>query len=284
MHPEIQSPTSRAAVAWGRKPSAKRAQLWASLKGQTVVHMEDGFLRSYAPGPAFPALSWVVDEEGVHYDCTRPSQLETLLNSGQDVCVPQQDHVLQFMLQHRLSKYNHAPAHLLEETFSGEAVLVVDQTYGDLSVTYGAANTRTFQHMLQAALAENPDATIYIKTHPQTASGHKRGYLTHVPPHPRVVLLTQATNPMQLLAHMRRVYVVSSTMGFEALLMGKPVVCFGVPHHPPARGRDGCHALVGVAATNRCSMAWPTAGSTLGVCRHAALEEGAHAPIFWLAS
>ena len=229
MHPEFQSPTSHAAVAWGRKPSAKRAQLWASLTGQAVVHMEDGFLRSYAPGPAFPALSWVVDEEGVHYDCTRPSQLETLLNSTQDVSVPQQGVALQFMLQHRLSKYNHAPALLLEETCSSEAVLVVDQTYGDLSVTYGAANACTFQHMLQAALAENPDATIYLKTHPQTSSGHKRGYLTHVPPHPRVVLLTQATNPMQLLAQMRRVYVVSSTMGFEALLMGKPVVCFGVP-------------------------------------------------------
>ena len=175
MHPEIQSPTSHAAVAWGRKPSAKRAQLWASLKGQAVVHMEDGFLRSYAPGPAFPALSWVEDQQGVHYDCTRPSQLETLLNSGQDMSVPQQDDVLQFMLQHRLSKYNHAPAHLLGETFSREAVLVVDQTYGDLSVTYGAANARTFQYMLQAALAENPDATIYVKTHPQTASGQKRG-------------------------------------------------------------------------------------------------------------
>jgi capsular polysaccharide export protein len=175
----------------------------------------------------------VVDKQGVHYDCTRPSHLETLLNSSQDVSVPQQDAALQFMLQNRLSKYNHAPplnAQLLDDlSQNAQAILVVDQTYGDLSVTYGAANARTFQYMLQTALAENLCATVYLKTHPQTASGHKRGYLTHVPPHPRVVMLTHAVNPMHLLAHMSRVYVVSSTLGFEALLMGKPVVCFGVP-------------------------------------------------------
>ena len=232
--------------------------------GKAVVHLEDGFLRSYQPGAAYPALSLVVDAQGVHYDCTRPSQLETLLNSLQDVTLPLQEEALKFLLQHRLSKYNHAPlmdvrllrgyaprnddggllrgyaprndrhcerseATQARHCERSEAILVIDQTFGDLSVTYGAATPQTFQHMLQAALAENPEATVYVKTHPETSAGNKRGYLTHVPPNPRVVLLTQTTNPMQLLQHMDKVYVVSSTMGFEALLMGKPVVCFGVP-------------------------------------------------------
>ena len=245
--------------AWGRKPSATLAHVRATLLGKKVVHLEDGFLRSYQPGAAYPALALVMDEEGVHYDCTRPSQLETLLNSSHDVSVPQQEEVLQFLLQHRLSKYNHAPpldvgllrfdrndegGGLLRgyaprndghcersEAISTtkEAILVIDQTFGDLSVTYGAATPHTFQAMLQAALDDNPDATIYVKTHPETTAGTKRGYLTHTPSHPRVVKLTQAVNPMQLLQQMDKVYVVSSTMGFEALLMGKPVVCFGVP-------------------------------------------------------
>jgi capsular polysaccharide export protein len=222
------------------------------LLGKTLLHTEDGFLRSYQPGAAYPALSWVLDKQGVHYDCTRPSQLETLLNSSQDVTVPMQEEALQFLLQHRLSKYNHAPfdAGLLRSCAPrndgggllrscaprndrhgerSEAILVIDQTFGDLSVTYGAATPQTFHDMLQAALADHPDATVYVKTHPQTTAGHKRGYLTHLAPRPRVVLLTQATNPMHLLSHMDKVCVVTSTMGFEALLMGKPVVCFGVP-------------------------------------------------------
>jgi capsular polysaccharide export protein len=233
-------PPANTVFAWGRKPSVKWAALRAALLGKTLLHTEDGFLRSYQPGAAYPALSWVLDEQGVHYDCTRPSQLETLLNSSHDLVVPQQEEVLQFLLQHRLSKYNHAPpldAGLLRgyaprndrHGERSEAILVIDQTFGDLSVTYGAATPQTFHDMLQAALADNHNATVYVKTHPQTTAGHKRGYLTHLAPHPRVVLLTQATNPMHLLSHMDKVYVVTSTMGFEALLMGKPVVCFGVP-------------------------------------------------------
>ena len=254
--------TPSAVLAWGRKPSASWAAVWAAIRGMPVTHLEDGFVRSYQPGAAQPALSLVVDEIGVHYDCTRPSQLETLLNSSQDVSVPMQEEALQLLLQHRLSKYNHAPldagllrfarhdggllrcarndtlchcegrspeATLHRHGERSEAILVIDQTLGDLSVTHGAANAHTFQTMLQAALADNPNATIYVKTHPQTSSGDKRGYLTQVPEHPRVVLLTQPINPIQLLEAMDKVYVVSSTMGFEALLLNKPVVCFGMP-------------------------------------------------------
>lgn len=220
-----------AVPAWGRKRSAKWAHWWARLQRKAVVHLEDGFLRSYQPGAAQPALSVVIDDLGVHYDCTRPSRLESLLNSSQAVLMPHQDEALACLLEHQLSKYNHAPP--LDEGLlrcaPAEAILVIDQTFGDLSVQYGAATAHSFQTMLQAALDDNPHATIYLKTHPETSAGIKRGYLTHTPSHPRVVLLTQAINPLQLLAHMDKVYVVSSTLGFEALLMGKPVVCFGVP-------------------------------------------------------
>jgi capsular polysaccharide export protein len=43
------------------------------------------------------------------------------------------------------------------------------------------------------------------------------------------VVLRQAINPLSLIEQMDRVYVVTSTMGFEALLAGKPVKVFGMP-------------------------------------------------------
>ena len=85
MHNKFLNPAPQTVFAWGRKPSATLAHMRARLLGKKVVHLEDGFLRSYRPGAAYPALSLVMDEEGVHYDCTRPSQLETLLNSSQNV-------------------------------------------------------------------------------------------------------------------------------------------------------------------------------------------------------
>lgn len=230
---------SAAVVAWGRKPSAARATRKATRWGLKVLRLEDGFLRSYGTGDRFPGLSLVVDDEGIYYDSTRPSALETLLNSPQDLLCDQAQEVSrarQLLLTHQLSKYNHAPALPPETLCEGDTkrVLVVDQTYGDLSVQYGGASDATFQNMLAAALAENPGATIYVKTHPEATAGRKRGYLTGVhdsalPGGQRIVVLRSLMNPIELVGLMDRVYVVSSTMGFEALLAGKPVTCFGLP-------------------------------------------------------
>jgi capsular polysaccharide export protein len=106
---------------------------------------------------------------------------------------------------------------------------VIDQTAGDMSVTLGGACAESFMAMLRAARAENPQATIYVKTHPEVSSGRKGGYLTQVQDDERTVVLRQAINPLSLIEQMDRVYVVTSTMGFEALLAGKPVTVFGMP-------------------------------------------------------
>jgi capsular polysaccharide export protein len=133
--------------------------------------------------------------------------------------------------EHALSKYNHAPDLSAGTVCPDDVsrVLVVDQTVGDVSVSLGAASAHTFRAMLTAARRENPDATIYVKTHPEVSSGAKRGYLSTVAPDSRTVLLRDPVNPIDLMRQMDRVYVVSSTMGFEALLVGKPVSVFGIP-------------------------------------------------------
>lgn len=223
-----------AVLGWGRKPSARRAQRWARALGVPLLRMEDGFLRSFGTGERFPPLSLVFDAEGIYYDCTRASALETLLNSDADVLGANAATVARAraqLLREGLSKYNHAPALRQELLRPSDAarVLVVDQTEGDLSVSLGGADARVFRAMLAAALEENPGATIYVKTHPEAAAGRKGGYLTDVKDDARTVVLRKAVNPLSLMAHMDRVYVVTSTMGFEALLAGRAVTCFGMP-------------------------------------------------------
>src|SRR3546814_17577870 len=46
---------------------------------------------------------------------------------------------------------------------------------------------------------------------------------------PLCILFSQPISPASLLRHMDHVYVVTSQMGFEALLHGVPVTCFGMP-------------------------------------------------------
>lgn len=221
-------------AGWGLRLTTRKAVAYADKHGLPYVALEDGFLRSFGTGAHFPPLSLVVDGEGIYYDCTRPSALEHLLCSDADVLAPDARLVRQAreqLLSAGLSKYNHAPDLPGGILRSGDVqrVLVVDQTAGDMSVAKGGADAATFEAMLAAALAENPQATVYVKTHPEVSSGRKGGYLTGVQPEARTVLLRDAVNPMSLIAQMDKVYVVSSTMGFEALLSNKPVVCFGVP-------------------------------------------------------
>jgi capsular polysaccharide export protein len=222
--------------------------------GLPILRLEDGFLRSFGTGDHYPALALVADDEGIYYDSTRSSTLESLLASSIDLL---NDTAADLALAkslvrtHRLSKYNHSPdcglqirencSHcrysenkgVMAETFA-KAVLVIDQTMGDLSVALGGADATTFTLMLAAARVENPLATIYVKTHPEVTSGRKAGYLSETQDEvaangQRTVVLRQAINPLSLIEQMDRVYVVTSTMGFEALLAGKPVSVFGMP-------------------------------------------------------
>lgn len=208
---------------------------------KSVLRLEDGFLRSYGTGDRFPPLSIVVDSVGIYYDSTRPSALENLLQSDADVLAGHEALAAEArarILRHGLSKYNHAPPLAELEAALGqpllrpadrERVLVVDQTAGDLSIALGGASAATFEAMLQAALTEHPQATVYVKTHPEVSAGRKGGHFAHLHNSERVVVLRQAIEPLSLLQHMDAVYVATSTMGFEALLAGKPVTCFGAP-------------------------------------------------------
>ncbi len=221
-------------AGWGLRPGTRRVRWYARKRGLPYVALEDGFLRSFGTGEHFPPLSMVQDDAGIYYDCTRDSALERLLNSAGDVLAPNAGTVHSAraqLLQLHLSKYNHAPSLAVKALRAADTqrVLVIDQTAGDMSVALGGADAQTFQAMLAAAQAENPDATIYVKTHPEVASGRKGGYLTGVQDDAQTVVLREAVNPLSLIEQMDRVYVVTSTMGFEALLAGKPVTCFGVP-------------------------------------------------------
>ncbi|MEN8809646.1 MAG: hypothetical protein ABF291_19370, partial [Desulfobacterales bacterium] len=140
---------------------------------------------------------------------------------------------MQRIVADKLSKYNHAP--LVEEALPGhrhKKVLVVDQTFGDSSVTCGMADGVTFERMMAAAMEENPEADIVIKVHPDVVAGKKRGYLSsrsHCSS--RIHVMSADLNPLSVIEKADRVYVVTSQMGFEALLLGKPVECFGMPFY-----------------------------------------------------
>jgi len=226
-------------LSWGRSPGEVLAEKIAQRRGLPLRRIHDAFLRSFGEDSDSPALGLVADDLGIYYDSTRPSQLEALLQSdrnlldGREVALAR---AIELIQQHRLSRFNHAPPLQSGALLPGDRqrVLVVDQPREDPEVRLGAADESTFFAMLAAAKAENPQATIYIKTHTRQRVWHRQGYLSK---HQAgtdtegqaTVLLRGSVNPLELVEQMDRVYVATSHMGFEALLMGKPVTCFGLP-------------------------------------------------------
>jgi capsular polysaccharide export protein len=177
-----------------------------------------------------------VDNIGIYYDATRLSLLENILNSEgwqTPEIMQNAEMAVSLIVKHNLSKYNHAPDVPL--SLFGEKrkkrILVVDQTFNDMSVALGMADEGSFRAMYDAALKENPDADIYIKIHPDVIAGKKKGYLADIRYNEHAFLITEDVNPLSLIRLMDRVYVVTSQMGFEALLLNKPVTCFGMPFY-----------------------------------------------------
>ncbi|MFP3355094.1 capsular polysaccharide biosynthesis protein, partial [Pseudoalteromonas sp. SIMBA_153] len=62
-------------------------------------------------------------------------------------------------------------------------------------------------------------------------AGHKQGHLTQALDHPRCQIISDDINPWALLEQVDDVYVVTSQLGFEALMAGKRVHCYGLPFY-----------------------------------------------------
>lgn len=219
-------------VAWGRKPSAARSEALARKHGLPLFRIEDGFLRSVGLGHVDPPLSVVIDDLGIYYDASGPSRLEQLISAPLDNNQTQRAHdIVSLWRAARVSKYNQSretPAPV-----SGPFVLVVDQTFGDASVSYGLAEANSFARMLEAALDENPGLPVLLKIHPDVLAGTKKGYFSSLSPTQleRVRLLAEDCHPAALIQQAASIYVVTSQMGFEGLLWGKPVRTFGMPFY-----------------------------------------------------
>lgn len=220
-------------VGWGHRPSTNLPRKLAKKRNIPFVALEDGFLRSFGTGATHPTLSMVVDHRGIYYAADKPSDLELMLESSVNVLTGQGSgyaRARDLIIEHGLSKYNSAPDLIsLPGDPARPRVLVVDQTRGDASILQGMADEGSFVKMLACARQEHPTATIYIKTHPEVIRGDKAGHFADIPADAQTVLLREPVNVISLLRDMDHVYVVTSQLGFEALLAGKRVSCFGMP-------------------------------------------------------
>ncbi|KNG92637.1 capsular polysaccharide biosynthesis protein [Pseudaestuariivita atlantica] len=218
---------------WGNSPTAHRGRAVAAKRGAGLLRVEDAFLRSVHPGrDGAPPLGLMIDRNGVHFDPSVPSELETLLAThpldDTGLLNRARDGIAR-LRELSLSKYNafDPTAPVPDPGY----VLVVDQTRGDASVTASGADVARFREMLVFAQEEHPGARVLIKTHPETAGGHRAGYFDADDESDRVSLFADPVCPHALLDGAIGVYTVSSQLGFEAILAGHRPRIFGQPFY-----------------------------------------------------
>ncbi len=216
-------------LVWaGRETAALRAT-------PHLLRVEDGFLRSSGLGANLVApLSLVVDDLGIYYDPTRASQFEVLMKAPlPDWARTRAARLADRVRAAALSKYNLAamPLPPLPPLPTGHRILVPGQVEDDASIRLGAADVARNLDLLRATRTANPDAVILYKPHPDVVAGLRPGAIPAAELASLADLVLPDADPIQLIDAVDAVWTITSTLGFEALIRGKPVTCLGVPFY-----------------------------------------------------
>lgn len=222
-------------LGWGRKKSGLKAISLAKRHKGSFLLLEDGFIRSLNLGLYnSPSFSIVEDDVGIYYDSNEASRLENLLNNHtfDSLLLQKAKKAIALIQKYEITKYNNTleiPKNFFKK--HEKRVLIITQVDKDASLKYGQALSFSTNDMIQDAINENKDAKIYIKIHPDVLSGKRKSDfdLNLLPEN--CELISKNYNPIALLKYFSKVYTKTSTMGFEALILGCKCVCYGLPFY-----------------------------------------------------
>jgi capsule polysaccharide export protein KpsC/LpsZ len=226
-------------MVWSNNLPYFAAQEIARL-GLTVFFMEDGFIRSLEAHAGYSVpLSLSLDSRRPYFDSRGKSDLEDLLAHYDFENDPQlmqrAREGMQTILEQRLTKYNgrlaSPPPTKTQPTTARKQVLVIGQVEEDASILYGCDRPFTNNDLVRLAVAENPQAQITYKPHPDVLSRMRREISN---PDDVAHLCTIVKGQMSLpdaLDAADHIYTITSLAGFEALMRGKKVTTTGAPFY-----------------------------------------------------
>lgn len=231
-------------VAWGMSPIP--AGLSSAAR---VLRLEDGFLRSVGLGvDLVRPLSWVVDGQGMHFDSSRPSDLETILATRAIDArrLARAADLRARIVSKQLTKYNVGSRRWRRPAGRARVILVPGQVPTDAAVSFGAVGPACNMSLLRAVRDANPGAYLVYKVHPDIVAGMRIQRETASDARQWCDELVTDVDMAALLTAVDEVHVMTSLSGFEALLRAKPVTCYGRPFYSgwgltrdmnPANGR-----------------------------------------------
>lgn len=219
-------------ISWGKRPfklmtASGFMEKLAKQFCYEIDRFEDGFIRSYSP--EFVSHSIIRDTKGMYYDQSNDSDFKDILDniSLTEEQVVRAQKLIARIGQNGLSKYSNG-----ERTFPylsisrveahcDKKILVVEQLEQDAALILGGCGKDHLSKMVAHAKRNHPNALVVIKKHPRSKVSADADFGRNV------VVLPNGYHPFDIIDFVDEVYVATSQMGMEALLLGKKVTCFG---------------------------------------------------------
>ncbi len=259
-------------MRFARRPggaSAAKPVVWGMQEApEGTWRMEDGFLRSRGLGAALtPPLSLVLDRPSLYFDPSIESQLDRLIAKSDDLPLAETERSERLVARIRrakLTKYN-ISGDFPQISESSRKILVVGQVEDDASVVHGAHEVKTNLDLLAAVRRQNPDACLVWKPHPDVEAELRSGAVSGDQMSGLADHTLPAASADAAIEAVDEVWTITSTLGFEALLRGKPVTCLGMPFYggwgltndlaPRPAHRTASPTLAGLA--HACLIGYP---------------------------
>ncbi|MGX6565909.1 capsular polysaccharide export protein, LipB/KpsS family [Cupriavidus necator] len=215
-----------------------RVALWGSktAEGMTAstptLRMEDGFFHSDGLGSDMVApRSQVLDRLGLYFDARKPCELTHILNSAtfDRAELARAAELRELVCRLGVTKYNMGRRTPIWRAPVGKTViLVAGQVADDASIRFGTGAIGTAQALLEEVRARNPDSFIVYKPHPDVLSGNRKGL---VEAQGLADVVDAEADVLSLVDRADQVHILSSLVGFDALLRGKRVFTYGLPFY-----------------------------------------------------
>lgn len=222
-------PVDGTLAVWGRKPVSGKLP-----EGVQLIHLEDGFLRSVGLGAdLIRPMSWVIDASGIYYDATQPSGLEILLQKTDftSELLARAARLRERVVGAGLTKYNVGSKGWQRPSEAVRVILVPGQVESDASLRFGAPGVCTNLGLLQKVREANKDAYLVYKPHPDVVAGLRRKGKGEDTAGRWCNEVVVDVDMGELLQQVDEVHTLTSLAGFEALLRGKAVTCYGQPFY-----------------------------------------------------
>jgi glycosyltransferase involved in cell wall biosynthesis len=201
------------------------------------IRVEDGFIRSIGLGAELvQPISWVFDTRGLYFDATQPSDLEQILRERRysEAELARAHALRERLVALNVTKYNlRSGARWQRPLGDKPVVLVAGQVESDASIALGCSTIRTNRALLEAVRTARPGAYIAYKPHPDVLAGLRAGQVDGK------ALVAQGlcdeiitdVGIDALYGQLDELHVMTSLAGFEALLRGVRVTCWGMPFY-----------------------------------------------------